>query len=163
MKQKSDRDINDLLKQVRLAHGVRELEPWEQKEIEGRDKFMFFCTAHPSCTNFEAMDASADYDVTYFWDGTLKRGEIKQRRKKSTDYNEWMLEEYKYSKLLKYNGDIDYINLYDDGQVAIFDLRKVDNRVVYKVNLPKTNDNFNNKRDKCIIYLPISTSRYKSF
>ena len=162
-KTNKEKEIEKTVAAIRLANGIKMLEPWEKKEIEGRDKFRFFCTAHVLCNDFKAMDASSDYDVTYSWNGVPKKGEIKQRRKNSGDYDKWFLEEYKHSKLLKYDGEIDYINLYNDGQVAIFDLREVDGSDVYSINLPKTNDNFNDKRDKGIIYLPIDTARYKTF
>ena len=124
----------------------------------GRDDVIF---------NRCSTNEMSHWDVSYYSGGTAIVGEIKLRQCTSTKYDTLILQVNKLKELQAIQDNIPhsrihYINIFNDGEMIIFDLTDLDPLTVdvLSVQLPKTTSGSKELTNKQIIYLPINGRIY---
>ena len=145
---------------------------FQQKDNEGRLIFQQYCNNNTSWCKYNksAKDEFSSWDVSYTSGGTQVIGEIKMRNFASNTFNGWFLEDKKLKDLKvvrdevinKQNDStststptIQYINIFNDGNIIIWDITNIDS-VTTTMSLKRTTMGNQFDIDKAIITLPTS-------
>lgn len=135
---------------------------FEQAEELSKNTFKGFCQQQNWCKIKRFTQGKYDdYDVVYTNNNNLTIGEIKYRKNKVSDFNDWYLEKDKYDRLMEIaklstsQPKVTYINHFLDNVTAVWDLTTLD---VSKLELQKLmmqeNDFSDKKVPKWVFKLP---------
>lgn len=135
---------------------------FEISEELSKNTFKGFCEQQKWCKIKRFTAGQYDpYDVVYTNNNNLTIGEIKYRKNKVSDFNDWFLEKDKYDRLMEIAKNsmkqpkVTYINHFLDNVTAIWDLTTLD---VTKLELQKLlmqeNDFSDKKVYKWVFKLP---------
>ncbi len=139
---------------------------YEELDTEGKIFFKGFCAASPWCKFERISKPESRWDISYLYcQDVLAIGEIKIRNYESTAFEDWIIEEEKVIALkeilakTKKNTDkeiqIHYINIFNDNNVAIWDITNLVQ--VYRPETHKANNcGDQHERIKQVTYLPIT-------
>ena len=139
---------------------------YEQLDQEGKTFFKGFCAASPWCKFERISKPESRWDISYLYcEDTLAIGEIKMRNYSSTAFPDWIIEEDKVVALkeilekTKKNTtkeiQIHYINIFNDNNVAIWDITNI--IATYNNEQHKANYCGNQyQKEKWVTYLPIT-------
>lgn len=134
---------------------------FKSKDEQGKDIFFQYCNKRQWCRfNKKSIAEYTEWDVSYYSGETKVIGEIKLRDNNMNDYPDWILEWNKLSKLKikqeAHEGSvIQYINIFNDGNILIWDITDLDlNDERFKMKyLRRTTMSKSGGKDKLIIGL----------
>lgn len=146
---------------------------YEQYDDYGRLIFKGFCIGQNWCKPHKmSKDIKSSWDVSYYSGQTRIMGEIKVRNKGIDTWDTWILEINKLKKLFEIRDKlikknpkqpeprIHYINIFNDNQIAIWDITSIDINTIEVVNtlMPKEFVGSRDKINKDSIFLNINNA-----